>query len=79
MATAASPAPPPQAQHPPPQAPDPKRALAVNAVRLKAIGDRLRDHLNGMFILSVADFVHHAYAFARCASPPHRLLLFRAS
>ena len=51
----------------------------MNAVRLKAIGDRLRDHLNGMFILSVADFVHHAYAFARCASPPHRLLLFRAS
>jgi len=80
MANAASPAPHPTPPPPPPQAPtDPKRALTVNALRLKAIGERLRDHLSGMSILPVGEFVHLTYAFARYASPPHCLLRFRAS
>ncbi|XP_062228137.1 uncharacterized protein LOC133926299 isoform X2 [Phragmites australis] len=69
MANAAAPAP-----HPPPpsqaqqqQQPNEqqKKVLAVNAIRLKAIGDRIRTHLRGMGVLPTAEFAHLVYALAR--------------
>ncbi|XP_062233539.1 E4 SUMO-protein ligase PIAL2 isoform X2 [Phragmites australis] len=69
MASAAAPAPRPA---PPPtqaQQQQPKdqqqQALAVNALRLKVIGDRIRTHLRGMSVLPAAQFAHLVYAFAR--------------
>ncbi|CAN6202415.1 unnamed protein product [Urochloa humidicola] len=66
MAAAAAPAPhlppPPKEQQPTNQQ---QRALAVNAIRLKAIGDRIRAHLHGVAALPVAEFAHLVYAFAR--------------
>ncbi|CAL5046190.1 unnamed protein product [Urochloa decumbens] len=42
-----------------------QRAMAVNALRLKAIGDRIRAHLHGVATLPIAEFAHLVYAFAR--------------
>jgi hypothetical protein len=75
MATAAAPAPQPPLQPPPQQQPpndQQVRALAVNALRLKAIGDRIRNHLDGVAALPITEFAHLVYAFARCPLPPHR-------
>nr|CAB3469757.1 unnamed protein product [Digitaria exilis] len=70
MATAAAPAPqltpPPQAQQQQPSKEQQHKALAVNAIRLKAIGDRIMTHLRGMRgVLPIAEFAHLVYAFAR--------------
>ncbi|CAN6222015.1 unnamed protein product [Urochloa humidicola] len=73
MVTVAAPAPhptpppPPQEQQPPPPPSNhqQQRALTVNAIRLKAIGDRIRAHLHGVAALPVAEFAHLVYAFAR--------------
>ncbi|KAJ1258171.1 hypothetical protein BS78_10G054300 [Paspalum vaginatum] len=65
MTTAAAPTPhptpPPEAQ----QQPSKDQQLALNAVRLKAIGDRIRTHMRGMHVLPVVEFAHLIYAFAR--------------
>ncbi|KAF8698135.1 hypothetical protein HU200_035650 [Digitaria exilis] len=70
MATAAAPAPqptpPPQAQQQQPSKEQQQKALAANAFRLKAIGDRIMAHLRGMGgVLAIAEFAHLVYAFAR--------------
>ncbi|XP_066369969.1 E4 SUMO-protein ligase PIAL2-like [Miscanthus floridulus] len=71
MATAAATAP-----HPTPPTPlqqqqhqqhkeQQQKALSVNAIRLQAIGDRLKAHLRGMNVPPMAEFAHLIYAFAR--------------
>ena len=76
MATAAATAP-----HPTPPTPlqqqqhqqhkeQQQKALSVNAIRLQAIGGRLKAHLRGMNVPPMAEFAHLIYAFARCASAP---------
>nr|CAB3467138.1 unnamed protein product [Digitaria exilis] len=80
MATAAAPAPqptpPPQAQQQQPSKEQQQKALAANAFRLKAIGDRIMAHLRGMGgVLAIAEFAHLVYAFARWA-PPLAILNF---
>ncbi|WVZ82387.1 hypothetical protein U9M48_029654 [Paspalum notatum var. saurae] len=69
MTTAAAPAPHPTPPLPPEQPQPPKdqqqKALAMNAIRLKAIGDRIMTHMRGMGVLPVFDFAHLVYAFAR--------------
>jgi hypothetical protein len=58
-----------QQQHQPPKDQQ-QKALALNAFRLKGIGDRIRFHLKGMSVPPVAELAHLIYAFARCASTP---------
>jgi E3 SUMO-protein ligase PIAS1 len=87
MATAAATAPHPtpptplqQQQHQQDKDQKQQKALSMNAIRLKAIGDRLKAHLRGMNVPPIAEFAHLVYAFARCASGLHTALLrFRAS
>jgi E3 SUMO-protein ligase PIAS1 len=74
MVSAAAPAP-----HPPPgsQAPPPRhneaqlKALAINALRLSAVGERLGAHFLGVGILGPHEIAHLVYAFARFASTPY--------
>lgn len=55
-----------------------QQSVALNAIRLQAIGDRLRGHFRGgQSALKSLDFAHLVYAFARSASSPSSPPRFR--